>query len=169
MLPPGSVSGCCSVGVMVQTTGVLNTAVTGPSAPGGVRDSALLGVLRKYSGFEPDDGMPDGETMSVGAAGVAPTPPGLVTVAVLSMGVPGDTPAAMRASNTTLALPFAATKMLPMLTRPVPFAPVPAPADVFVAPGGMLTTARLPSSAARSSTMLTPVAAMPAVSTSLTV
>src|SRR5689334_21293320 len=110
MLPPVSVSGCCNVGVMVQTPAAAKVTVTGPSAPGGVRDNAF-GPLRKYSGFEPADGMPDGETIRVGAAGVAPKPPGFVTVAVLSIGVPGVTPAAMRVSNTTVTLPLAGTNM----------------------------------------------------------
>ena len=57
-------------------------------------------MLRRYSGFAPDDGIADGETISVGAAGVASGPPGLFTVAVLSIGVAGGVPAAMRASNT---------------------------------------------------------------------
>src|SRR6185503_4984701 len=136
MLPPGSVMGVASVGVIVHTCGVANVTVTGPSAPGGVRDNRT-GPLRRYSGFAPDDGIADGETISVGAAGVAPKPPGFVTVAVLSIGVPGVVPAAMRASNTTVALPFAGTEMLRMSSRPVPFAPVPAPVEKFVAPGGM--------------------------------
>ncbi len=113
--------------------------------------------------------MADGETISVGAAGVASGPPGLFTVAVLSIGVAGGVPATMRASNTIETLPFAGTAMLPTSTRPVPFAPVPAPVDASTAPGGMLTTVRSPSSAARSSTTPTPVAATPADSTSVTV
>src|SRR5262245_19394379 len=145
---------------MVQATGVLKRCVTGPSAPGGVRDSDTPGVLRRYSGFDPDNGMPDGETINVCAAGIAPNPPGFVTVASLSIGVPGARPAAMRASNKTVALPFAGTKMLRISSRPVPLAPVPAPVEKLAAPAGMLTTARLPSSAARSSTTLTPGAAM---------
>src|SRR6185503_3276418 len=168
MLPPGSVMGVASVGVIVHTCAAANVTVTGPSAPGGVRDNRA-GPLRRYSGFEPDDGMPDGETISVGAAGVAPNPPGFVTVAVLSIGVPGVMPAAMRASNTIVAVPLAGTKMLRMSSRPVPFAPVPAPVEKFVAPAGVLTTVRLPSSAARSSTTLTPGAASPADSTSVIV
>ena len=89
---------------MVQVTGALNTSVTGGSAPGGVRDKAL--PLRRYSGFVPDDGIADGETISVGAAGVAPRPPGFVIVATLSTGVPGVAPAAMRASKTIVTVPF---------------------------------------------------------------
>ena len=96
-----------------------------------MRDNATAGVLRRYSGFAPDDGNADGDTRAVGAAGAAPGPPGFVIVAVLSIGVIGGVPAAMRASNTTLALPFAGTVMPVTLTRPVPFAPVPAPVEAF--------------------------------------
>ena len=66
-------------------------------------------MLRKYNGFAPDDGTADGDTMICGAAGVAPGPPGFVTTAVLLIGVAGGVPAAMRASNTIVTLPFAGT------------------------------------------------------------
>ena len=134
-----------------------------------MRESATAGELRKYSGFAPDEGNADGDTSSVGAVGAPPGPPGFVIVAVLSIGVIGGVPAAMRTSKTTVAVPFAATAMFVTLTWPVPFAPVPAPVDALVAPAGKLTTASEPSSAARSSTTLTPVAATPADSTSVIV
>ena len=107
--------------------------------------------------------------MSCGASGAAPGPPGFTIVAVLSIGVIGGVPAAMRAVNTIAALPFAGTAMFATLTRPVPFAPVPAPVEASAAPAGTLTTASESSSAARSSTTLTAVAATPADSTSVIV
>ena len=137
---------------------------------GGLRDSATPGALRRYSGFAPDDGIADGETISVGAAGVAPGPPGFVTVAVLSIGVAGGRAGRdARVEHDRRRCRSRARRYCATSTRPVPFAPVPAPVDASTAPGGMLTTARLPSSAARSSTTLTPVAATPADSTSVIV
>ncbi len=47
MLPAGSVTGSASAGVNVQVTGVPNATVTAASAPGGLRDSAMAGVLRR--------------------------------------------------------------------------------------------------------------------------
>ena len=116
-------------------TGAPNATVTAASVPGGLRDNATAGVLRRYSGFAPDDGNADGDTISCGAAGAAPGPPGFAIVAVLSIGVIGGVPAAMRAANTIVTLPFAGTAMSVTLTRPVPFAPVPAPVEALRAPG----------------------------------
>ena len=47
MLPPGSVTGNASVGVNVQATGAPNATVTAASVPGGLRDNATAGVLRR--------------------------------------------------------------------------------------------------------------------------
>ncbi len=146
-----------------------NATVTAASLPGGVRESSTDGELRRYKGFVPDDGIADGDTISCGAAGVAPGPPGFVTVAELFSGVPGEVPAAIRTSNTIVALPLAGTAMPRTSTRPVPLAPVPNPVEKFVAPAGTLTTFNDVNSAARSSTTDTPLAATPFVSTSVIV
>ena len=143
MLPPGSVTRQAPASASTsRPTGAPNATVTAASVPGGLRDNATAGVLRRYRGFEPDDGnRRRRHDAAVGAAGAAPGPPGFAIVAVLSIGVIGGVPAAMRASNTIAALPFAGTAMFATLTRPVPFAPVPAPVEASTAPAGMLTTA----------------------------
>ncbi len=169
MLPAGSVRGSASAGLSVHVTGVPNATVTAASAPGGVRESTTEGELRRYNGFVPDEGIAEGDTISCGAAGAAPGPPGFVTVAELFSGVPGAVPAAIRTSNTIVVLPLAGTAIPRTSTRPVPLAPVPTPVEKFVAPAGTLTTLSDVNSAARSSTTDAPLAATPFVSRSVIV
>ncbi len=102
--------------------------------------------------------------MICAAAGVAPGPNVLMTVAVLSMVAPGGVPPATLTSNTTVTVPFAGTVMLETSRNPVPSAPVPAPVELFTAPAGKVTTLKELTLAGMSSVTRTPGARTPAVS-----
>ena len=103
MLLAGIVIGRCSTGVSGQLRLPLpGTASSASAAAGGLRDSCnVLPATRRltYSGLLPVPGIRDGETISVGAAGVAPGPFGWVIVAALSIGVPGLARASTRTSS----------------------------------------------------------------------
>src|SRR5690606_11896449 len=120
-----------------------------------------LPSLRRYRYLAPDCGMSDSSTVTVSATAVAPVPLGLVIVALLSISSPSSTDPEMVASKTIWTLPLAGTVMPVMLSW--------LELDASLLPGGMPTTDRLPRSASRLSTTLTPVAATPAVSVSVIV
>src|SRR5690606_643744 len=106
-------------------------------------------------------GMSDSSTVTVSATAIAPVPFGLVIVALLSISSPCPTEPEMVASKTIWTLPLAGTVIPVMLSW--------LEEEALLLPGGMPTTDRLPRSASRLSTTLTPVAVTPAVSVSVMV
>ena len=101
--------------------------------------------------------------MSVGAAGIAPGPPGFVIVAVLSINVPTGVPPAITEDTVMTAVPLAGTAALETVSV--------CPAIVQVAPEGQPpgTTDKLVNAAGKVSVTETPEAVPPAVSCSVIV